>query len=243
MRRLSAVSPSIFRKLSLSPAVFEQMRPQIGPIDEEVPPLSRWSKFTELFRKEARLMTKGRIWPFMLANFLLFVCCDVFCVYTPDYNTTKLPISRNSAPVLLSILGIVNTVSVLLYGYVVDFEWVNTLLLYGVFACVSALVLLAVPWLPSYEGFCTTNVVHGIPIAASSALPYVTLAELLPTADFVSAVGILNFIEGLANLGGAPTAGNSIPFISPLTAFETEFFSQMNSYSLPVQTDSLICLR
>ena len=162
---------------------------------------------------------------FCLSNFLLYVCIDVPYVYLPD-QAVMTGVDSDSASLLISIIGILNTLGVvshLLYflleifklnlfvkvlvGYFCDKQWIDASLLYSWFIAISGFSLAIMPWIQIYFGIAAMAALYGFTISANYALVSVILVNLISLDSFTNAYGLMLLAQGIGSLVGPPIAG------------------------------------
>lgn len=150
---------------------------------------------------------------FLISNLLLYTFYDIPYVNLLDYvvhESAILNIDDKQASFLVSIIGIVNTIGMLIYGALADCTWMNNLLWYGISTMVCGCCILVVPWLTNYGQFCTVCALFGFFISANYTLTSVILVELMSLSDFVYAYGMLCLVQGVGTLIGPPLAGKFV---------------------------------
>ncbi|XP_034252721.1 monocarboxylate transporter 3 isoform X3 [Thrips palmi] len=168
----------------------------------------------------------------------------------------KANVGDNNASMLLSWIGIVNTVGRVLCGYVADFPQVNTLLMNNVCLVMATLSVAAVPFCESYFSFILVAIFFGISISGYISLTSIILVDLLGLDKLTNAFGLLILFRGVAATVGSPLAGMvydatgtyDIPFymaaglfaVSTVTSFLAGPLKQWTaSEELPPQLDAL----
>ncbi len=125
----------------------------------------------------------------------------------PEYAVQKLAISEKRSSLLISCIGILNTIGMILYGYLADRSWVNRVLFYAISSVICGAVLFLIPWLHSYALWALASGIFGFFISANYTLTSVILLELLSLSDFIHAYGLVCFVQGVGTLVGPPLAG------------------------------------
>lgn len=148
---------------------------------------------------------------FFISNFTLSYAFDLPYIYIPDY-AASLNISRPSF--LISIIGIVNTFGQVLFGYLGDKKWIDTLALYGVSILICGAFVTAVPLMTTYTALACFSVMFGFLISASFSLETVVLIKILSLDQLTRAYGLLMFGQGLASLIGPPIGGKFQEYVA-----------------------------
>lgn len=90
---------------------------------------------------------------FLVSNLLLYTFYDIPYVNLPEYAVEALEgVGDDKASFLVSIIGIVNTFGMLLYGALADYEWVNNVLWYAISILVCGVaILVRIFWLVIFK--------------------------------------------------------------------------------------------
>ncbi|XP_030373139.1 monocarboxylate transporter 4 [Scaptodrosophila lebanonensis] len=116
-------------------------------------------------------------------------------------------IAKNDAAMLLSIIGITNTVGRVFCGWVADLPQVNSLLLNNICLLISTVAVTLTPLCYSYGAYITMAVFFGIAISGYISLTSIILVDLLGLDKLTNAFGLLILFRGFAALLGTPLAG------------------------------------
>lgn len=155
---------------------------------------------------------------FCISNFLLYACVDIPYVYLPDQAITSGSFDKEGSAKLISIIGFVNTLGVVLIGYIGDKPWLDASMIYSFFIAISGLALGAIPLQNDAVFVSTCTAIYGFAISANYSLVSVILVELITLDSFTQAYGLLLLVQGIASLIGPPIVGL--------------IFDSLNSYSL-----------
>ncbi|XP_076284328.1 monocarboxylate transporter 9 isoform X3 [Lasioglossum baleicum] len=147
-------------------------------------------------------------------------------------------IERNSASILLSIIGITNTVGRVACGFIADFPQVDSLLLNNICLIISTISVAATPFCHSYMAYIVMSIFFGIAISGYISLTSIILVDLLGLDKLTNAFGLLILFRGAAAIIGSPLAGAvydathsySIPFFMAGFFF---FMSTVTSFMAP----------
>ncbi|ELU15285.1 hypothetical protein CAPTEDRAFT_171191 [Capitella teleta] len=143
--------------------------------------------------------------------------------------------SKTHAAMLLSMLGITNTVGRVVAGWVSDRPWADCLLINNVALIVGGLSTMAVPFLDEYWMLVAYATVFGLCIAAFVSLRSVILVDLIGIQRLTSSFGILVMCQGISSFVGAPIAGSLFDLTG---SYNVSFFVAGVSIALA----GLICL-
>ncbi|XP_064083559.1 monocarboxylate transporter 12-like isoform X1 [Macrobrachium nipponense] len=152
------------------------------------------------------LLTDGIFILFALSNFCTSIGFNAPYIFIVDRAITH-DIPESQASFLLAVVGISNTVSRIVLGYISDQSWVNRLYLYnialtccGIGTCVSI-------WFYSYWAQVLYAVIFGSMSGAYVGLTSVVLVDLLGMERLTNAFGLLLMFQGIASLIGPPICG------------------------------------
>ncbi|XP_014662482.1 PREDICTED: uncharacterized protein LOC106805421 [Priapulus caudatus] len=153
-----------------------------------------------------------------LANILAFAGFYVPFVYT-NSRALDLGIEETSAAMLLSVIGIANTVSRVATGWLCDRPEVNTLHVNNCCLIIAGVSTMLVPICYSYVSLIVYCTVFGLTAAAYICLTSVILVDLLGLEKLTNAFGLLMLFRGASCMAGPPIAGM--------------VFDATNSYTVP----------
>lgn len=144
---------------------------------------------------------------FAMSNFFTSVGFNVPYVYTKDRAVEALHIPEDTASLLLSCIGLSNTLGRVLLGYLSDKSCVNRLWLYN-----ANLTLCGLATAFSYVANDTLTmavycVIFGATSGAFVSLTSVILVDILGLERLTNAFGLLLLFEGVACLVGPPMTG------------------------------------
>lgn len=143
---------------------------------------------------------------FCISNLLLYVWYDVPYVYMVD-NALKNAIDVDTAPYLISVIGIFNTFGEVLFGYIGDIPGVNTMLLYSASISFCGVGIVIIPLLSNFTGLSVAAGTFGFSISANYVLTSAIVVDLITLENFTNAYGLLLLVQGIANLIGPPLGG------------------------------------
>ncbi|XP_063444917.1 uncharacterized protein LOC134725207 [Mytilus trossulus] len=179
--------------------------------DEWCPGIPKLLRFSKHLKKFLRTMFDPKIIKsplfilFALSNFILYFWYDVPYVFSVD-QAKKVGISDKEASYLLSVIGGVNTIGQIMYGYIGD-KNINLPLLYGLSISLSGLALMFYPMFTSFSVLAVISGVFGFFISANYVLSTLILVEFLGMDKLTNAYGLTMLIQGIANMIGPPVAG------------------------------------
>lgn len=143
---------------------------------------------------------------FILSNFLTSIGFNIPYVYIVS-RARALDLTHNQASMLLSIIGVANTIGRIILGYISDKPWVNRLWVYNVCLTICGLAT-------AFSAFCldflTLSIyasVFGFTIGAYVGLTSVILVDLLGLDKLTNAFGLLLLFQGIASFIGPPIGG------------------------------------
>lgn len=143
---------------------------------------------------------------FTLSNFLTSIGFNVPYVYIVS-RARELGMSLDDASVLLSIIGIANTVGRIILGYLSDKPWVNRLLVYNMCLTICGIATALSAFCLDFTSLAIYASVFGFTIGAYVGLTSVILVDLLGLEKLTNAFGLLLLFQGIASFVGSPFAG------------------------------------
>lgn len=156
---------------------------------------------------DVRLLTNFKYALFCLSNFLLNACVDNPYVYIPDHAASLPLIKKESGAYIISIVGVLNTLGVVMVGYVGDKPWIDPSLLYAMCTIIAGASVALIPLLSTYLTLAAASAVYGFTISANYTLVPEIVVNLISLDNFTGAYGLLLLIQGIAGLIGPPIAG------------------------------------
>lgn len=128
-------------------------------------------------------------------------------VYIPDHAASLPSIQEGSGAFIISIVGVLNTLGVVIVGYVGDKPWIDPSLLYALCTIVAGASVATIPLFSSYLPLATASAIYGFTISANYTLVPEIVVNLISLDNFTGAYGLLLLIQGIAGLIGPPIAG------------------------------------
>ena len=142
-----------------------------------------------------------------ISNLLGFLGFFVPFLYLPSLASSLSSISGDQASILVSVIGISNTVGRIGCGYVSDFAWVDSLAVTNVSFLLTGVCIILFPLLTTFTEFLILSLVFGLCIAALVTLTSILLVDVLGLEKLTSAFGLLIMFRGVATIMGPPIAG------------------------------------
>ena len=124
----------------------------------------------------------------------------------PEYAIQK-GTSEKMASYLISVIGIVNTLGIVIVGYIGDKTWIKTTNLYSLLTTISGIAIFFLPLIQDYVGFVILAAIYGFSISVNYTLITVILVDILTIERFTNGYGFLLLVQGFACLFGPPLAG------------------------------------
>jgi len=140
------------------------------------------------------------------SNLFGFLGFYVPFVYLPTL-AQKQEISPEQGALLLSVIGISNTLGRIVTGWISDFAWVDSLFVVNCSLVLSASCVFLFPFVATYEMLLVVGALFGLSIAAYISLTSIILVDLLGLERLTSAFGLLTMFRGAASIVGPPLAG------------------------------------
>ncbi|XP_013386015.1 monocarboxylate transporter 13 isoform X2 [Lingula anatina] len=143
----------------------------------------------------------------LTANIFLFCLgMSVVLVHLPHVADT-LSFSHDQSALLISIIGITNTIGRTLSGVVGNLHFVNVTLLYGLSYVIAGLATLFYPSSGHYAVMVICSVIYGLFTAAFGSLLSDVLLRIIGKDRFTAGYGMLMVFGGIGTTLGAPLAG------------------------------------
>uniref|UniRef100_A0A8R1XTG9 Major facilitator superfamily (MFS) profile domain-containing protein n=1 Tax=Onchocerca volvulus TaxID=6282 RepID=A0A8R1XTG9_ONCVO len=115
--------------------------------------------------------------------------------------------SKGSGSILLSVIGVTNTIGRIAFGWLADRGWLSALAINN-FALLGCGVLTCLcPLLPGYGGLMVYSILFGFIISAYISLTSIVLVDELGLDRLTNSFGLLVVSRGIASLLGTPLAG------------------------------------
>ncbi|KAJ3624311.1 hypothetical protein MTP99_017947 [Tenebrio molitor] len=167
--------------------------------DDDEPWYSGLIKFVSLFDEFHYLLMSA-------STVLLFAWFMTPYFYLVDHMTAS-GYEEHEASLVLSAIGVANTLGMIFFGWAGDQTWTNVTKTYGVCmilcgACCSAIFLATA----NYTLLNIFAVLYGVFLASSFSFTPIVLVELLPLETFTKAYGLQLMCQGIGHLGGPPFA-------------------------------------
>lgn len=159
---------------------------------------------SELFRFS--LLKNPSFLVFFTSSFLISVAYSVPYTYLPDL-ATKLGYTKSEGVLLISYLGIANTISRVIFGIIGDRPQVNRSYMYNLTNITCGLFTAFVPLFSVYGLLVMYAVVFGMTIGGYVSLSTIVAGDLFTTDVITESIGLYMLASGLAAFIGTPIAG------------------------------------
>ena len=153
------------------------------------------------------LMTDPKFVLIGVSNLLGFLGFFVPFLYLPSMASSLDSISPDQASLLVSVIGISNTVGRIGCGYISDFAWVDSLVVTNISYFLTGACIIVFPLLSTFTEFIILSLMFGVCIAALVTLTSIVLVDVLGLEKLTSAFGLLIMFRGVATIMGPPLAG------------------------------------
>ncbi|XP_003745670.2 monocarboxylate transporter 12-like [Galendromus occidentalis] len=144
---------------------------------------------------------------FALSNFFTSIGFNVPYVYIADIARRQLNVDDSKASLLLSLIGLSNTASRVLLGYLSDKRCVNRILLYNVCIATCGVATALSIFCTDYVQLSVYCIIFGATSGAFISLTSVILVDLMGLEKLNNAFGLVLLFEGIACLIGPPLTG------------------------------------
>ncbi|KAH8253372.1 hypothetical protein KR032_005157 [Drosophila birchii] len=144
---------------------------------------------------------------FNLSTFFLFIWFIIPYLYLPDYMK-QYNYDVSVSAVLISAVGIAQTVGMIGLGYLGDLSWMNINICYSLCMLVCGASVFFMPMLmTSYNGLMIMCVIFGFTFASSFSFTPSILVSIVDLDDFTCAYGLVLLVQGVGMIAGPPIAG------------------------------------
>ncbi|XP_074655968.1 monocarboxylate transporter 12-B-like [Tubulanus polymorphus] len=160
-----------------------------------------WSEMFDL-----NILKQPTYFLFFVSNFILYVWYDVAYFFLPEFATQQ-GISAQNAAWSVAILGVMNTIGQIFFGYLGDLPRLRTAYVYAVAIGLCGIATTFTPLCTDFASICVYSALFGFFIGADYALCSVIIIEILSLQQLTNAYGMMMCGQGIANLIGPPIAG------------------------------------
>ncbi|XP_064618464.1 monocarboxylate transporter 12-B-like [Liolophura sinensis] len=143
---------------------------------------------------------------YLISCLLVMIGFFVPFAYIPAL-AIELGIDSTRAALLVSILGITNTIGRIISGLLSDRSWVDCVLVNNTTLIFGGLITIAVPFLSTFLHLAIYAALYGLSISPFVSLRSVILVELLGLDKLTTAFGLVIFSQGVSSYLGSPIAG------------------------------------
>ncbi|KAH8272864.1 hypothetical protein KR018_006164 [Drosophila ironensis] len=144
---------------------------------------------------------------FNLSTLFLFIWFIIPYLYLPEYMK-QYDYDVNVSAVLISVVGIAQTVGMIGLGYLGDLPWMNINICYSLCMLVCGASVFFMPMLmTSYNGLMCMCIIFGFTFASSFSFTPSILVSIVDLDDFTCAYGLVLLVQGVGMIVGPPIAG------------------------------------
>ncbi|XP_064651217.1 monocarboxylate transporter 12-like [Lineus longissimus] len=126
-------------------------------------------------------------------------------IYLVDYALSR-DIDKTHGTILLSIIGILNTIGRILIGLLTDHPKVDCYVVYGLSLVIAGVVNMAVPFCTNFAVLAVCSAVFGLCVACFVSLRAIIIVDFLGMDQMVRGFGVVLFCQGIGFLIGPPIA-------------------------------------
>ncbi|XP_050415582.1 monocarboxylate transporter 13 isoform X3 [Patella vulgata] len=146
--------------------------------------------------------------------------------YLPGLAVTH-GISRSNAALLISIVGISNTIGRVVAGFTNDVLNVKSIVLYFVAFCIGAVVNFVFPFCVTFPTLIVTTAGFGLCMAVAVSMRSIVIADLMKIERLTQSFGIIALFQGVAFIISPPLAGKLMDVTG---TYMSPFFLVANIY-------------
>uniref|UniRef100_A0AC35U6L3 MFS domain-containing protein n=1 Tax=Rhabditophanes sp. KR3021 TaxID=114890 RepID=A0AC35U6L3_9BILA len=116
-------------------------------------------------------------------------------------------VPHEQATLLLSVIGITNTVGRVFIGYMADKPWCSALIFNNFSLVFSGILMMVLPFATNFNELIVISGIFGVVVSAYICLTSIVLADLMGLDKLTNSFGLLVVSRGIACLLGTPLAG------------------------------------
>uniref|UniRef100_A0A915A051 Major facilitator superfamily (MFS) profile domain-containing protein n=2 Tax=Parascaris univalens TaxID=6257 RepID=A0A915A051_PARUN len=155
---------------------------------------------------DAELIREPVMMVMCISNVLAMLGFYVPFMFIIDMATEK-GIATADATLLLSVIGITNTLGRVFSGWIADRQWVSALTIHNMSLIICGFATCFCPLLPRYNPLLAYAGLFGFVISAYICLTSIVLTDLLGLDRLTNSFGMVIVSRGIASLLGTPIAG------------------------------------
>ncbi|CAD5117746.1 DgyrCDS6491 [Dimorphilus gyrociliatus] len=148
---------------------------------------------------------------FKIYGISCFLCMFGFFIpftYLIDYAVEN-GVSKSKGSFLISIIGIANTISRVLCGWISDQPWADSLLINNIALIIGGTATMMIPLCTTYWSMCLVSSIFGMCIAVFVSLRSIIMVDLIGLDKLTNAFGLVTMCQGISSFIGAPAAGKN----------------------------------
>ncbi|XP_033724502.1 monocarboxylate transporter 13-like isoform X1 [Pecten maximus] len=205
------VAASLFRPLGRSCQKSEQNESNTCNDGEQVTRIT-WNKccthvcaiLTDVF--DTSLLSRPVVVVSALSSFLFMLGSFVPYNFLPAL-ANDLHLSTFESSLLISIIGISDTMTRILVGYISDKPWANSILINNVVLITGGVATIFVPFYGQFEVLAVYAIVTGATIGVFMTLRTIIMVELLGIQNLSRSYGLMSLSMGISSFAGSPIGG------------------------------------
>ncbi|XP_055379500.1 monocarboxylate transporter 9 [Condylostylus longicornis] len=144
---------------------------------------------------------------FNMSTLLLFIWFIIPYFYITEHML-KFKYTEEDGALLISIIGIFNTLGMIILGFIGDRPWLNVNIMYSICMLLCGLSVALMPLaVTNYYLLVALAVVFGLTFASTFSFTPSILVSLVDLDDFTCAYGLVLLVQGIGSLLGPPLAG------------------------------------
>ncbi|XP_074652260.1 monocarboxylate transporter 12-like isoform X4 [Tubulanus polymorphus] len=173
----------------------------------------------------------------IIASSILWTGQAAVFTYLVDFARFK-GIGSYEAAFLLSIIGIMNLIGRIAFGWLTDFPRVDSVIMYTIGLVLAAVSNIAIPFCSSYAAFAACAALFGLAMSAYVSLRSIIVVDLLGLEHLTHGLGLVIMFQGLANMVVPSISGAILDMTGSYTALFmlSGFFYFLSAFAiLPVK--------
>lgn len=151
-------------------------------------------------------LLKDPVFVMLLMTYTLWTVQSVALTFLPGFAISR-GLSRTNAALMLSIIGITNTIGRVVIGLITDYLKVPSIYSYTSSLLLSSIVMFSTLWCDSFFLFALCCAIYGLCMAVNVSLRTIVIADLLGIENLTQAFGVVALFQGTAFTVCPPLAG------------------------------------
>ncbi|KAF6036302.1 hypothetical protein EB796_005388 [Bugula neritina] len=185
--------------------------------DHEIPQkVGRRLRCLQLFPKPVADILREMTDPVVLRNKSMLMLCAVCVFYPLGYympvlfsasRATNHGVDEDQAALLISILGICNTIGRFLFGFVILSPYLSALLVNNICMAITSFSVLLTPFCVTFPQMAAASAAYGLFSATFMSLTPIIICDFVGVNKLTNGLGIIYMVRGIFSAVGSPIGG------------------------------------